>query len=120
ARQQGEIRRLELILKQDLARIYGDYLTALQYATNYAQVILPEARAAYELQLLSYKDNRIAWAEVLRTQEEYFMLRAEYVKNLMAWRESEVMIAGFLLHGGLTAPTAPPPPGHIDTIPKPR
>ena len=119
-RQQGEVRRLELILKQELARLYRDYLTALQHATNYAEVILPEARSAYELQLRSYRDNRIPWAEVLRTQKDYFALRAEYVRNLMVWRESEVLIAGFLLHGGLAAPAAPPPPGHIDSVPKPR
>jgi outer membrane protein TolC len=120
ARQQGEIRRLELILKQELARTYRDYLTALQHATNYGEVILPEARSAYELQLRSYKDDRITWPEVLRTQENYFMFRAEYIRNLMAWRENEILISGFLLHGGLMAPSAPPPPGHINAVPKPR
>lgn len=120
ARQQGEIRRMELVLKQHLARVYRDHLTAMQHATNYAQVILPEARSAYELQLCSYKENRIAWSEVLQTQADMFMLRAEHLRNLIAWRESEVLISGFLLHGGLRAPTAPPPPGHIDSIPKPR
>lgn len=120
ARQQGEVRRLELVLKQDLAKTYRDYLTALQFAENYASVILPEARSVYELQLRSYQENRIAWSEVLHVQQEYFMLRAEYVRNLIAWRESEILITGFLLHGGLTAPTAPPPPGHIDALPKPR
>lgn len=119
-RQQGEIRRLELTLKQQLARTYRDYLTALQHATNYREVILPEARSAYELQLRSYGENRIAWTEVLRTQADYFLLQAEYIRNLVAWRESEVRIAGFLLHGGLMAPTAPPPPGHINAVPKPR
>lgn len=120
ARQQGEVRRIELTLKQELSRVYRDYLTALQFATNYAEAILPDARAAYELQLRSYKDERIPWAEVLRTQAEYYNLRAEYVRHLIAWRESEVLVAGFLLHGGLMAPAAPPPPGHIDSVPKPR
>jgi len=120
ARQQGEVRRVELVLKQELTRVYRDYLNALQHATNYAEVILPEARSAYELQLRSYQDNRIAWDEVLRTQKDYFALRAEYVRNLMDWREAEVLITGFLLHGGLMAPAAPPPPGHINAVPKPR
>jgi outer membrane protein TolC len=120
ARQQGEIRRLELTLKQDLAHTYRDYLTALQHATNYEEVILPEVRAAYELQLQSYQDNRIAWVEVLNTQREVFMARAEYTRNLIAWRTSEVLIAGFLLEGGLMAPPTPAPRGHINSVPKPR
>ncbi|QDU92862.1 TolC family protein [Lignipirellula cremea] len=120
ARQQGEIRRIELTLKQDLARTYRNYLTALQHADNYQHSILPEAQQAYELQLNSYKENRIAWNEVLRTQETYFLLRAEYIRNLIAWRENEVLITGFLLHGGLMAPETALPPGHIDSVPKPR
>lgn len=120
SRQRGEIRRLELTLKQELSRVYRDYLTALQQATNYSESILPEVRSAYELQLRSYKDNRISWDEVLRTQSDYFTLRTEYIRSLIAWRASEVMVAGFLLHGGLMAPTAPPPPGHINAVPKPR
>lgn len=119
-RQQGEVRRIELSLKQELARTYQDYLTALQFAGNYAEVILPEARTAYELQLRSYKDDRIPWVEVLNTQREYFTARTEYIRNLIMWREAEVLISGFLLHGGLQAPTAPPPPGHINAVPKPR
>jgi outer membrane protein, heavy metal efflux system len=120
ARQQAEVRRIELTLKQELSRVYRDYLTALQFATNYTETILPDARAAYELQLRSYEDNRISWDEVLRTQAEYYSLRAESIRHLIAWRESEVLVAGFLLHGGLMAPSAPDPPGHIDSVPKPR
>ena len=120
ARQQAELRRIELLLKRDLARTYRDYLTALQHVENYEQVILPETRQAYQLQLRSYKDNRIPWNEVLVTQQEYFTVRAEYVRNLIAWREAEVLIVGFLLHNGLEAPSAPPPAGHINAVPKPR
>jgi len=120
ARQQGELRRLELMLKQHLASTYSSYLTALQHATNYAEIILPEASAAYELQLHGYDEDRLPWTSVLETQKEYFQLRAEYIQHLRAWRESEVLIMGFLLHGGLNAPTGPTPPGHIDSVPKPR
>lgn len=119
ARQQGEVRRVEKVLKRQLARTYRTYLTALQHASNFEQVILPESRSAYELQLRSYKDNRIDWDEVLRTQQEYYSMQAEYVRNLMDWREAEAMIEGFLLNGGLDAPSAMPA-GHINSVPKPR
>lgn len=120
ARQQGELRRMELTLKRGLARTYGDYLTALQHVQNYEQVIVPETRQAYELQLRSYKADRIAWDEVLKTQQDYFMVQAEYARQLIAWREAEVMIVGFLLHDGLRPPTDASPPGHINAVPKPR
>ena len=120
SRQQGEVRRVELLLQQDLAHTYRDYLNALQHATNYAEIIVPEAAAAYELQLRSYDEDRIAWPEVLKTQEEYFKLKSQYVQHLTAWRESEVLIIGYLLHGGLQTPPTPIPPGHIDAVAKPR
>lgn len=119
ARQQGEVRRVEKMLKQQLARTYRMYLTALQHAENYEQVILPESRSAYELQLRSYKDNRINWDEVLNSQQYYYMMKAEYIRNLIDWREAEVLIEGFLLHGGLDAPSTMPA-GHINAVPKPR
>jgi len=120
ARQQGEVRRTALMLRQELAREYRTYLTALQHVQNYRDVILPESRSAYELLLRSYKDNRAPWADVLLAEEEYFSLRTEYITNLIAWRESEVRIVGYLLHDGLHAPSDPAPPGHIDSVPKPR
>jgi len=39
---------------------------------------------------------------------------------VVAWREAEVAIEGLLLVDGLTAPSGPSPPGHIDSVPKPR
>ena len=120
ARQQGELQRTELVLRQRLAQQYRAYLTAVQHVRNYEQVILPEARRAYDLRLQSYEADRAPWADVLAAERDYFMHRGQYITNLIAWRENEVSILGFLLHGGLTAPTNPTPPGHIDAVPQPR
>ena len=45
-------------------------------------------------------------------QRMYFMNRAAYITHLMAWRQAEVLIVGFLLHGGLMPATMPPMPAH--------
>ncbi|MBW3598022.1 MAG: TolC family protein [Planctomycetes bacterium] len=119
-RQQGEIRRTELILRRQLAQQYRQYLTALQHVQSFRDVILPESRKAYELLLDSYEDDRVAWPIVLEAQRDYYLLQITYVQNLVAWRESEVLIAGYLLHNGLAPPLAPTPPAHIDAVPQPR
>jgi outer membrane protein, heavy metal efflux system len=119
-RQRGEIRRTELDLRRRLAETYRRYLTAFQHVENYQKVILPEARKAYETLLDSYKDDRVQWPTVLEAEREYFQRREEYINNLIAWREAEVLIAGYLLHGGLEAPMDATPPAHIDAVPKPR
>lgn len=119
-RQRGEIRRTELNLRRRLAETYRRYLTAFQHVENFQKVVIPEARKAYESLLDSYKDERVEWPTVLVSEREYFQRREEYINNLIAWREAEVLIAGYLLHGGLEAPMEVTPPGHIDAVPKPR
>jgi len=119
-RQQEEIRRTELVLRDRLAMAYRTYATSLQHATEYKQFVIPERRAAYTEQLQSYKDNRIDWEAVLQTQQEFFMARLDQINQFRDVRIQEMMIDGYLLEGGLMAAQNPTPPGHIDAIPKPR
>lgn len=120
ARQEGEVRRTEQLLRQQLAQQYRNYLTAVQHVRNYEEVILPEAKLAYDLQLQSYEVDRAPWTEVLTAEQDYLQHRIQYITNLIVWRENEVSIMGFLLHGGLSNPPTPVPPGHIDAVPQPR
>ena len=120
ARQRAEVRRIELLLRQQLADVYDRYLTALQHVHNFEQVILPEARRAYEVRLDSYEDDRQQWDEVLLAENGYFLLRGQYIENLITLRESEVLIIGYLLHGGLAVPERPAAIQHIDVRAKPR
>lgn len=119
-RQRNEIRRIELNLQKMLAQTYGKYLTALQNVQNYRDVILPEKREAYRTVLKSYERNRIEWPEVLKSYDDYTNARIEFVMSQAEVRINEVLIDGFLLHGGLTTPGGPLPGGHIDSVPKPR
>lgn len=120
ARSRGEVRRLELILRRRLAEQYRRYQTASQHVRAYQEAILPETRAAYRARLQAYQEGRETWPNVLAVQRNYFLLQSNYVKNLVAWREAEVAINGFLLVDGLASPLEPVPPGHIDAVPKPR
>ncbi|WP_231742101.1 TolC family protein [Stieleria varia] len=119
-RQQEEIRRTELMLHQQMANVYQQYLTALQIATEYDRVIIPEAELAYQELLESYKANRVDWPTVLDAQMEYFDSRLTRVQYLEQVRTNEVLVRGYLLHGGLMAAPGPTPPGHIDAVAKPR
>jgi cobalt-zinc-cadmium efflux system outer membrane protein len=119
-RQQNEIRRLRLALRKHLATEYDKYLTAWQHVTQYDSVILPAKKSAYELALQSYKASRLGWPEVLAAQEAYTTARIELVGHQQMQRTSEVMMDGYLLHGGLQTPDGPMPAGHIDSVPKPR
>lgn len=89
--------------------MYGAYLTALQHVKEYRETVLPEARKAYEVMLDAYKADRVKWVDVLAVEKAYFARRATYIANLVVWRESEVLIVGYLLAGGLSPAAAPIP-----------
>ncbi len=119
-RQQSEVTLIELRLRRSLAEQFQRYLTALQHIISYRDEILPESEARYRTQLLSYQADRETWPAVLEAQRDFFMLRLEYIDQLIAWRTARVAIEGLLLLDGLQAPQGVTPPGHIDANPKPR
>ena len=119
-RQRAEVRRQELQLRRKLAKRYRDYVTALQHVRDYQQVVLPEARRAYQLRLKAYRENRQDWPRVLAAQNYYYRERLGYTQHLLEWREGEVAINGLLLVGGLEPVEGPMPRGHIDAVAKPR
>ena len=92
-----------------MANVYQQYLTALQIATEYDRVIIPEAELAYQELLQSYKANRVDWPTVLEAQMDYFNARLTRVQHLEQVRTNEVLVRGFLLHGGLMAAPGPTP-----------
>lgn len=119
-RQQQEVRRIEMVLKNQLAERYNEYITALQRVTSYEDTILPELKAAYEQSLKSYRADREEWPTVLDSYQEYTKRRIEQVQNLQQLRSAEILIDGYLLHDGLEPAPNPTPAGHIDSTPKPR
>lgn len=119
-RQQSEIQRLRLRLQKLLSQEYQSYLTAMQHVMEYEAVVLPESRQAYQLALEGYKANRAEWPDVLEAQRDYTQHRREFVQHQLQRRTSEVLIDGYLLHGGLDAAPGVNPPGHIDSTPNPR
>jgi len=58
-RQEEKIRRTELMLQQEMANVYQQYLTALQIASEYDRVIIPEAELAYQ-ELLESQPSGLA------------------------------------------------------------
>ncbi len=119
-RQQKEIRRVEMDLKMRLAMQYETYLSAAQHVLTYEEMVLPDLKKAYATSLESYKEDRLAWPHVLHSYRDYTLRRIEYTEQLLSHRTSEVLINGFLLHGGLNPAPGPTPPGHLDATPNPR
>jgi cobalt-zinc-cadmium efflux system outer membrane protein len=113
ARAQAEVSRVELSLRQRLAKEYARYRTARAVVESYRKENLPEAREAYELYLDSYRKRRAAYPQVLIAQRNYFQISVDYVQALDDMRRSEVAILGLLLVDGLEEPPGPPSEGRV-------
>lgn len=106
-RAQAELGRVELSLRQRLARQYARYRTALAVVELYRKHNLPEAREAYELYLESFSKRRAAWPQVLVAQRTFFQISVDYVEALDEMRRAEIAILGLLLVDGLDKPPGP-------------
>lgn len=106
-RARAEVARVELSLRQRLARQHARYRTALATVEAYRKHNLPEAKEAYELYLDSFRKRRAAWPQVLVAQRTYFQISVDYIEALDEMRRAEVAILGLLLVDGLDEPPGP-------------
>jgi cobalt-zinc-cadmium efflux system outer membrane protein len=113
---EAELCRVELSLRQRLARAYARYRTARTTVATYRKYNLPDAKEAYESYLDSFKKRRAAWPQVLVAQRTYFQMSVEYTQALDEMRRAEVAILGLLLVDGLDEP--PGPPGRSGRTPR--
>jgi cobalt-zinc-cadmium efflux system outer membrane protein len=104
-RADAERRRLELELQARAATVFNEYLTALREAEVYRDEIVPTAEEAYRLYLARYREMAAAYPQVLIAQRTLFEMTTEYFESLEdAWRAA-LRLQGFLVGGGLEAPT---------------
>jgi len=110
-----EVQRVELILRARFASAFTGYENARRVVERYQAVVLPRATKAYELYLASFKQMAAAYPQVLIAQRTMFQVRADYVNALVNLHENAVMLQGYLLAGGLDAPSLTPRESGIET-----
>jgi cobalt-zinc-cadmium efflux system outer membrane protein len=114
---QAEVTRVELSLRQRLAREYARYRTARAVVEEYRKHSLPDAKEAYEAYLDSFNKRRAAWPQVLVAQRTYFQLSDDYIQALEQVRRAEVTLLGLLLVDGLEEPPGPDGSGRQQPTP---
>ena len=108
-----EVCRVELSLRQRMAREYERYESAAAVVKTYRELTVPAARRAYELYLASFRDRKAAWPQVLVAQRTYFQISVDYTQALDDMRRAEVAILGLLLVDGLDEPPGLPSEGPV-------
>jgi outer membrane protein TolC len=99
SRCEAEIGRVEQSLRQRLADAYARCDRAREVCELYRTQNLPDAKEAYELSVLGYRQGRGSWPQVQIAQRNYFRMSTEYVEALAELRRSELVILGLLMDG---------------------
>ena len=102
-----EKQRIQLLLRESAASIVDQYATAKIVATQYRDEILPRAKKANAILTEKYRQMLTAYAGMLEARRKNFQFEAEYVRVLEAVWTASLTLQGFLLTGGLDAPTRP-------------
>ena len=95
--------RLERLLATKYERQWGEYQTARNRVVSY-KMILTEARESLDLALAAYRRGEYDSLDLLDVQRTLSTVQIEYLDNLNALMESQVLLQGSLLSGGLEKP----------------
>ena len=106
---QGELRRVELALRERLATVFQQYLNARRRAEKYATTILPHAQQSLELTLAGYRHGEIDYLTLLTTQRTFCDTSLKHLDSLEELWTRTVELEGLLLRGGLQTAAAPAP-----------
>jgi cobalt-zinc-cadmium efflux system outer membrane protein len=116
---QDELRRVDLELRTRLSGVLTRYRDALATVRRYPREVLLRAQESHRLYLNRFRQMAAAYPQVLIAQRTLGQARAEYVRALIDVWQSAVVLRGYLLTDGLTAPAAVPgePPVTVEAVP---
>ena len=98
---QAEIRRVQLVLRDQLVESFRRYKTNRLQAQRLKQAILPNADENLKLTMQSYKAGEIAFRDVQAAQETYAHSQVAFIETLTELQKVVVEITGLQLTGGL-------------------
>ncbi len=101
---QHELRRLELLLQEQLASSFRDYEVAREQVEQYRRDILPDAKRSLDLIRTGYQQGEFSYLQLLTAQQTYSRTNLAYIERLRELRLRAVQIEGLLLTGGLDSP----------------
>ncbi len=105
---ESELTRLRLALRVQFAQAIRNYDNAADAVRRYRDVILPRADEAYQLYLAKYKQMGASYPQVLISQRTMFQVRQQYINSLVDLQQNTTSLEGYLLTGGLDAPSLTP------------
>lgn len=98
---EAEIRRVQLVLREQMADAFKRYRTALHQVDRLQKVILPTLEQNLNLATHQFEKDQLSLTPVLAARKELFHSQMAYVESLTELHKVKTEIQGMLLTGGL-------------------
>ena len=98
------VERLERLHALKFERHWGEYQAARNRVVIYQEKILSKASESLALALAAYRRGEYSSLELLDSQRTFSTVQNEYLDSLNALMESQILLQGRLLTGGLEKP----------------
>ncbi|HBN74951.1 MAG TPA: TolC family protein, partial [Planctomycetaceae bacterium] len=96
-----DVRRIELAIKSRLAKAGQDYDSAAVAVEQYEKEILPRAQETLDLTESAYSAGEFSFLQTLVVRRTFFETKLEYVAAQTELAQTQALIDGLLLSGGL-------------------
>ncbi len=100
-----DLNRIRLAIGARFSEAVQNYNNALDAVLRYRTLVLPKADEAFQLYLAQFKKMSAAYPQVLIAQRTMAQVRKQYIIAIVDFRKSSTELEGFLLTGGLDAPS---------------
>jgi len=100
-----EARRVQLVLRDQLADSFRRYLSARNQVAQFQKTILPDAKENLQLVTRGQEQGEFSLFQVLTARQTYSRTRLAYVESLAELHKVVVEIQGLELTGGLNPAT---------------
>ena len=101
---QSNVARVETKLAHRFEKQLGEYQIARNRVVSYRDKILAEAGESLNLAQDAYRRGEYNSLELLDAQRTYSTVNIEYLENMSSLMESQTLLEGSLLSGGLDSP----------------
>ena len=100
-RAKTEVERVQLVLRDQLAATYRDYVQAKNEAERLRETVLPKLQKTLDLTIKGYEQGQLNYPTVLAVQDRYLQTSLARINALTRARQIGAEIEGLQLTGGL-------------------
>ncbi|MDO5553906.1 MAG: TolC family protein [Planctomycetia bacterium] len=96
-----DVESAELTIKQQLARVFQNWVNAREEVLVYRNDILPALERSWQMTFQAFQSSEAGYLEMYNSQVTYFQSAAQYIASLRRLASVRILLDGNLLEGDM-------------------